>query len=283
MLLPDWMSGSTERIRARLYEIAAMAEGDLAEGSLLIALEEYPHLEIARYLAFIDEAADAAARRLGANGDDVEAARRALGDELFGERRFSGAAVDYYDPRNSYLNDVIDRRRGIPITLAIVYLAVGHRLGQPVAGINSPGHFLVRHGETVLDAFDAGRVVPRAEFVKQLGDRQAPDPETAAMRLFAEPPTSREVLTRVLGNLKVNHLRTRDLPRALSVLDRLVEMNPDQPHWLRERGALYQHLDCPHAAIADLERYCELAPTDPENDVARSALMNLLRNAPPLH
>ena len=273
---------STEEIRARLYEIARSPDGDLAEGALLIALEEYPELRLGAYLDFIDETADAALSRLGDDGD-VEGVRRALAEEVFHQRGFSGDATDYYDPRNSYLNHVIDRRRGIPITLAIVYLAAGRRLDQPVVGVNAPGHFLVRHGETILDAFDRGRVVSRADLVKQLGDMHAPDPEEAAERLVAEPPTPREVLTRVLGNLKVNHLRRNDMPRALRAVERLVQMNPDQPHWLRERAALYQHLECPHAAIADLERYCELAPTDPENDVARSALVQLLRNAPPLH
>ena len=273
---------STEEIRARLYELARAPDGDLAEGALLIALEEYPELRLSDYLDFIDETADAALARLGGGGD-VEGARLALAQEVFRERGFSGDAVDYYDPRNSYLNDVIDRRRGIPITLAIVYLAAGRRLDQPVAGVNAPGHFLVRHGDAILDAFDRGRVVSRAELVKQLGDMRAPDPEATADRLVAEPPTAREVFTRVLGNLKANHLRKRDMPRALRAVERLVQMNPDQPHWLRERAALYQHLECPHAAIADLERYCELAPSDPESDVARSALVQLLRTTPPLH
>jgi regulator of sirC expression with transglutaminase-like and TPR domain len=270
-----------EEIRARLYEIARDAEGDLAEGALLIAAEEYPDLDLGTYLGFIDDAADAVVARLGREASP-EAAREALVAELFETRRFAGDASDYYDPRNSYLNDVIDRRRGIPITLAIVYLAAGQRLDQPVAGVNAPGHFLVRHGETIVDAFRGGRVVSRADLVKQLAEMKAAKPEAAAEQLLAQPPTTRAILTRVLGNLKANYLRRRDMPRALRVVDRLVQMNPDQPQWLRDRGALYQHLDCTHAAIADLERYCELAPDDPEADVVRNTLVQLMRSAPPL-
>jgi regulator of sirC expression with transglutaminase-like and TPR domain len=270
-----------EEIRARLYEIAREPDGDVAEGALLIAAEEYPDLDLGAYLGFIDEVGEAALARLGRDAGADEA-RRALTEELFERRRFAGDATDYYDPRNSYLNDVIDRRRGIPITLAIVYLAAGQRLDQPVAGVNAPGHFLVRHGDTIVDAFHGGRVVSRETLVKQLAEMKAPQPEAAAEQLLASPPTTRAILTRVLGNLKANYLRRRDMTRALGVVDRLVQMNPDQPQWLRDRGALYQHLDCTHAAIADLERYCELVPDDPEGDVVRSALVRLMRNAPPL-
>ncbi|HZR83128.1 MAG TPA: tetratricopeptide repeat protein [Candidatus Binatia bacterium] len=276
------MRGSPiEEIRARLYEIARAGDGDVAEGALLIAAEEYPDLDLGRYLGFIDDAAEAARARV-ADGAAPDEVRRALAQEIFERRRFAGDDGDYYDPRNSYLNDVIDRRRGIPITLAIVYLAAGRRLDQPVAGVNAPGHFLVRHGETILDAFHGGRVVSRDDLVKQLGEMKAADPAAVADQLLAEPPTPGAILTRVLANLKANYLRRRDLPRALRVVDRLVQMNPDQPQWLRDRGALYQRLDCPHAAIADLERYCELVPDDPEGEVVRAALVQLMRNAPTL-
>lgn len=272
---------SPEEIRARLYEIAAHPEGDLAEGALLIAAEEYPDLDVAAYLRFLDEIADACAERIAGHAEPTDG-RRVLVDELFGRRSFAGNSENYYDPQNSYLNVVIDRRRGIPITLAIVYLATGQRLGQPVAGINAPGHFLIRHGEEIVDAFHAGRVVSREELKKQLGDAN-PDADAALAQLLERPPGPRAILTRVLGNLKANYLRSRDLPRALSVVDRLVHLNPEQPQWLRDRGALFQHLECPHAAIADLERYTALVPDDPEADVIRSALVKLMRDAPALH
>lgn len=269
-------------IRTRLREIASSETADLAEGALWIAAEEYPALDVADYLEFVDEIAASTAARLAAAADP-ETARAALCAEIFGRRGFDGDREDYYDPRNSYLNDVIDRRRGIPITLAIVYLAAARRIGQAATGLNAPGHFLVRHGDAIIDAYHGGRILSRADFVARIAAAGVRVPERVADSLLASPPSNREILTRMLGNLKAIHLRLRDMPRALAAVDRLVDLNPDQPHWLRERGAIYQQLECTHAAIADLERFCELVPDDPERDVVRKALVHLMRTAPAVH
>lgn len=271
-----------EEIRSRLRDVAASPTADLAAGALWIAAEEYPDLGVPDYLEFVDEIAASTAARLVAAGDGVTA-REALCAEIFGRRGFDGDREDYYDPRNSYLNDVIDRRRGIPITLAILYLSAARRIGQPAVGLNAPGHFLVRHDDAIIDAFHGGRVLSRADFVEHLAGSGVPAPGRIAESLLATPPTTREILSRVLGNLKAIHLRRRDMPRALAAVDRLVDLNPDQPHWLRERGAIYQQLECTRAAIADLERFCELVPDDPERDVVRKALVLLMRSAPAVH
>ncbi len=273
---------STDAARRRLYEIAAAPEADVAEGALCIAAEEYPDLDLACYLAFVADLADSARAAAGRRAD-AESCRRALTDEIFGRLGFVGDSIDDRDPRNSHLNQVIDRRCGVPVTLAIVYLAAASRLEQPVAGIAAPGHFLVRHGTAILDPFHGGRLVPPEELVGRLRAQSAPDPGAAAIDLLRHPPDARAMLSRVLANLRTSHLRHRNLPLALAAIDRLVHLNPDEPHWLRERAALHQHLDCPRAAIADLERYFELAPHDPEADVLRHALVDLMRNLPPLH
>jgi regulator of sirC expression with transglutaminase-like and TPR domain len=202
--------------------------------------------------------------------------------EVFVRQGFTGNATEYYDPRNSYLNEVIDRRRGIPITLAVVYLAVGRRLGQPVSGINAPGHFLVRHGDCVVDPFAAGRPVARHTLIEQLRQMGVTDPEAQLERLLASPPDTRAILVRMLGNLKANYLQRKDFVRSLAVVDRLVHLDPRNPVWLRDRGALYQRLECARAAIEDLERYLEVAPDDPESDVIRETIVKLSRNAPTL-
>jgi regulator of sirC expression with transglutaminase-like and TPR domain len=201
---------------------------------------------------------------------------------LSGEVGLRGNAVDYYDPRNSYLNEVIDRRRGIPISLAVVYLAVGRRLGQPVSGLNAPGHFLVRHGDLVVDPFAAGRPVQRDTLIEQLRQMGVPEPVTQLDRLLASPPDTRTILVRLLGNLKANYLQRKDFVRSLAVVDRLVHLDPHNPAWLRDRGALYQRLECVRAAIADLERYLEIASDDPESDVIRETIVKLSRHAPTL-
>lgn len=272
---------SVEEIRSELYRVAREPDADLADAALWIAAEEYRDLDRAAYLRYLDDVAGAVERRIAAS-PDVHAARDALSEEVFVRQGFTGNATEYYDPRNSYLNEVIDRRRGIPISLAVVYLSIGRRLGMPVHGVNAPGHFLVRHGERVLDPFAAGREVTPGTLLEQLRQMNVPDPDAQLGRLVASPPDTRTVLVRMLGNLKANHLQRKDFVRSLAVVDRLVHLEPENPLWLRDRGALYQRLDCGRAAIADLERYLQLAPDDREADVIRETIVRLRRDAPTL-
>lgn len=276
------MARSVEQIRARLYGVADASDGDVAEGALWIAAEEVGDLDVDRYLGFLQERAEAVASAMG-GASDPASFLRATTDELFVRQGFRGDAGDYYDPRNSYLNEVIERRRGIPITLSIVYLAVGHRLGQSVAGINAPGHFLVRSGAAIVDPFDGGRVWSDASFEEHLRQLGASDPVQDANRLLTKPPKTRDILSRVLANLKANYLRRGELARALAVVDRLVHLAPTEAHWLRERAALYQHLECPHAAAEDLERYLERVPSDPEAEGLRTVLVELRGRGATLH
>jgi regulator of sirC expression with transglutaminase-like and TPR domain len=276
------MARSVEQIRARLYGVADASDGDAAEGALWIAAEDVGDFDVDRYLDFLQARADSVATAVG-SADDTESFRRAITDELFVRQGFRGDEGDYYDPRNSYLHEVIERRRGIPITLSIVYLSVGRRLGQSVAGINAPGHFLVRSGAAIVDPFDGGRVWSDASFQEHLRQLGASDPAEDANRLLTRPPGTREILARVLANLKANYLRRGELPRALAVVDRLVHLAPTEAHWLRERAALYQHLECPHAAAEDLERYLERAPSDPEAEGLRTVLVELRGRGATLH
>jgi regulator of sirC expression with transglutaminase-like and TPR domain len=272
---------SIDEIRSELYRVAARPDADLAEAALLIAAEEYPALDRGSYLTFLDEVADTVQREMRSESDP-DVARQAITAEVFVRQGFTGNATEYYDPRNSYLNEVIDRRRGIPITLAVVYLSVGQRLGQPVSGVNAPGHFLVRHGELVVDPFAAGRPVQRAVLIEQLRQMNVDEPAAHLERLLASPPDTRAIVVRMLGNLKANYLQRKDFVRSLAVVDRLVHLEPQNPLWLRDRGALYQRLDCARAAIADLERYLEIASDDTERDVIRDTIVKLSRNAPTL-
>jgi regulator of sirC expression with transglutaminase-like and TPR domain len=272
---------SVEEIRGELYRVAEQPDADLAAAALWIAAEEYPDLDHQAYLGYLDDVAGAVQQRLTDDGNS-DAARGALAEEVFVRQGFTGNATEYYDPRNSYLNEVIDRRRGIPITLAVIYLAIGRRLGMPVHGVNAPGHFLVRHGERVLDPFASGRGVADDTLLEQLRQMGVSEPEEQLRRLLTAPPDTRTILVRMLGNLKANHLQRKDFVRTLAVVDRLVHLEPSNPLWLRDRGALYQRLDCARAAVADLERYLVLAPDDPERDVIHETIVKLSRNAPTL-
>jgi len=134
----------------------------------------------------------------------------------------------------------------------------------------------------VVDPFAAGRPVTHGTLREQLTQMGVQEPDDHLERLLSSPPDTRSILVRMLGNLKANYLQRKDFVRSLAVVDRLVHLDPRNPLWLRDRGALYQRLDCARAAIADLERYLESAPDDPEGDVIRETIVKLTRHAPTL-
>lgn len=277
------MPRSVDEIRAALYRAAESADGDAAEGALWIAAEEVGDLDVPHYLDSLEALAQAVRSSLSSADPHPDAVRDAMARELFERQGFRGAQGDYYDPRNSYLHEVIERRRGIPITLSIVYLAVGRRLDLPVAGVNAPGHFLVRCGASIVDPFEGGRIWRREAFEDHLRQLGADDPAAHAELLLGRPPRTREILCRVLANLKGKYLRRGDLARALAAVDRLVHLDPNEASWLRERAALYQHLDCPRPAAEDLERYLERVPADPEAEGLRTVLIELRSRGGTLH
>lgn len=276
------MSRAVEEIRELLYEAAAAPDADIATGALWIAAEEYPELDPDPYRFYLDRLADRVASACPEDASSSDAGRATLTVELFEHERFAGNADDYYDPRNSYLNEVVDRKLGIPITLAVIYLSVARRLGRNAVGLSTPGHFLVRDEGTVLDPFHAGRVVEHDALIAQMEQAGAADPAASLAAIQERPATTRSILTRMLVNLRTNYLRLHDVDRALSVVDRLVSLDPDNPTWLRDRGALFQRLDCPRAAATDLEAYLERVRDDPEADVIRQVIARLSRDAPPL-
>jgi regulator of sirC expression with transglutaminase-like and TPR domain len=269
--------GELERI-AR----AADARIDPVEGALWIAAEEYPGLDVAGYLRRLDELADAARARVTSAGP-LRDRVAALCHFLREEQRFSGNARHYYDPRNSYLNEVIDRRRGIPITLSLVYMAVGHRLALDLRGVSFPGHFLVKcvgDEELVVDAF-AGTLLSREDCRERLAvalGRRAP---LAPEWLRAASP--REILVRMLGNLKQIFLHGRDFERALRYCDRILLLTPHATGELRDRAGIRAELGLLAAAASDLDRYVELAPEDPFAAVARQQRDALRRRVGRLH
>jgi regulator of sirC expression with transglutaminase-like and TPR domain len=250
----------------------------LAEAALWIAAEEYLALDVEAYLDRLDELAERARPRVAPFPSAERVVR--FNHFLFRELGFAGNSDDYNDPRNSFLNEVLDRRVGIPITLALVYTEIGGRIGLPVVGVGFPGHFLVRWvGEqpALIDPFFFGKVVTRDECAERL--RAAYGPEASMEERLLAPATPREILARMLRNLKVNYLARGDLSRALSAVDRTLIVTPDDPGELRDRGTLYFRLECFAAALADFERFLELAPRDPMAEGIRSRLPELRREA----
>jgi regulator of sirC expression with transglutaminase-like and TPR domain len=257
---------------------------DLARACLMIAQDAYPGLDIDRYLGDIERMALRLRSRMPQSGDAEERVV-ALNQHLFGDLGFRGNADDYYDPRNSYLNEVIDRRIGIPITLCILYMEVGRRVGLPIEGISFPGHFLVRlrlrGGTLVLDPFTGGAPLSEVELRERL---QRVIPQGVAdnvpvaelpMDQFLEPATNRQILARLLRNLKGIY-RDADKPeRMLQVLNRMLVLSPGASAELRDRGNLYHRLECWRPALKDLTDYAEREPDAPDLDEVRAKLMEL--------
>jgi regulator of sirC expression with transglutaminase-like and TPR domain len=257
---------------------------DLAQACLMIAQDAYPRLEVERYLAEIERMALRLRARLPAAGG-AEESIVALNEFLFEHLGYWGNTEDYYDPRNSYLNDVIDRKTGIPITLSILYMEVGRRIGLPLEGVSFPGHFLVRlrlrGGMLVLDPFAGGAPLSEAELRARL-QRVVPPGAThnvpvaeLPLEQFLEPASKRQILSRVLRNLKAIYRETDKPDRMLEVLNRILLVTPDAHAERRDRGYLYQRLECWRPALQDLTAYLEREPDAPDIDEVRVRLMEL--------
>jgi regulator of sirC expression with transglutaminase-like and TPR domain len=260
--------------RSRFREIVTRPEPeiDLAAAALLIAAEEYPQLTPDPYLRRLDELAERVRDRVWDATPPVVLLDD-LSRVLFQEEGFSGNQDEYYDPRNSYLNDVLDRRIGIPITLSIIYLEVGWRLGIPLHGVNFPGHFLVRYdGEAVkllVDPFQQGLV--RFEDEAQDLLDHVYGGSVRMHRDFLRVADRRDILIRLLSNLKGVHQNRRDDERALSAIERILLIRPDSADEERDRGVVLTRLGREQDAAAALLRYLELQPDAP--DAARIRLL----------
>jgi len=248
-----------ERLVARLQDLEG--PGALAEAALLIAAEEYPALDVAAWLARLDALGARARERVPPRGDADQTAA-ALTRLLVEDYGLRGNDADYYDPRNSFLNEVLERRLGIPLTLSLVYMDVGARAGVAVRGVGLPGHFVVRleRGETVrlLDPFNGGRPLDEANcrrLVERLGGGRLRF-EPAHLRAVS----ARAILIRMLANLKGVYTALGDWRRARGAVDRILLLAPEAVGELRDRGLLSARLGEPVAAIGDWEAYLRRVP-----------------------
>ena len=276
----------------RFSALLSRADGeiDLARACLQIAEDVYPGLDVDGYLGEIERFAKRLRARLAPDAA-VEDRVIALNEFLFGDLGFCGNADHYYDPRNSYLNEVLDRRAGIPLTLSVLYMEFGWRIELPLAGVSFPGHFLVRlpmrGGTLVLDPFAGG--VPQSgdelrERLKRVIPRVASERKDAArgvavadlpLEQFLEPASKRQILARLLRNLKGIY-REKDSPeRLLQVLDRMIIVAPEAAGERRDRGYVYQRLECWRPALQDLTEYLEREPDAADVHEVRARIMEL--------
>jgi regulator of sirC expression with transglutaminase-like and TPR domain len=269
----------SEQLVRSFTHVALSPDPDLAIGALMIARVEYPRLDARRYLDELDVLGREAAERVAAASElpgdvpphvnPVTYARvTALNDYLFREQRFVGNDLRYEDPRNSFLNEVLERRTGIPITLALVYMEVARRAGVSVEGINFPGHFLVRcparPGEPyprdlIIDAYHSGALLSedacRALLRRHVGDDAIWDARALGQA------TKPQILARMLVNLKRVYVQMCSFPQARDVTELLLAVDPSATNELRDRGLLAYHLNDFSAALRDLQTYLQLSAT----------------------
>ncbi|MCZ6695424.1 MAG: transglutaminase-like domain-containing protein [Acidobacteria bacterium] len=256
---------------------------DLAQASLLIAREEYPGLRIGDYLAQMDEMAASIRSRLR-GGEGFTSLVAHVNRLLFDELGFRGNREEYYDPRNSFLNDVLDRRVGIPISLSTIYLEVARRIGLRLAGVTFPGHFLVRYvgrdmrAEILIDPFNRGILLTEVECrhrLDELFQGQIPFRQELLRRA-----SKRDILERILMNLRSIYQGQRDFHRALRIQKLLIDVQPGRPAAIRDRGLLYYRLACLGQAAHDLRSYLKAAPSAPDAGNIQSRLDEISRLAP---
>ena len=270
-------------LQSRMGEVAAELEralnapgAELGPASLTIARIEYPALEPLRYLDLLDEMGERAAQRLGSAAISSSETIQAFNEYLYDEERFGGNRDHYDDPRNSFLNEVLDRRTGIPITLAVVYLEVARRAGLTITGVNFPGHFLLRApggmagDDLIIDPFHGGALLSEFD-CRQLLRNHVGD-EAAFDRSLLAPATRHDIVVRMLVNLKRLYVRMRSFPQARFISTLLLTADPSAVHELRDRGLLAYHLEDFSSALRDLEEYLRLSPghnvEEPEFDIA---------------
>jgi len=276
----------TSRVTQVVEELERAMNGpgdDLAAAALAIARVEYPSLDPAPYVAALDRMGDEAAARLNVPREESV---RVFNEYLYDEQGFTGNRDRYDDPRNSFLNEVLDRRTGIPISLAIIYLEVARRAGLRVDGVNFPGHFLLRAAQLdvgsdalIIDPFHGGALLSEYD-CRQLLRTHVGD-EAAFDSTLLIPATRHDIVVRMLVNLKRLYVRMRSFPQARFVSTLLLSIDPAAISELRDRGLLAYHLQDFSGALRDLEEYLRLIPrshdrsepdvtADPDDDGGQS-------------
>jgi regulator of sirC expression with transglutaminase-like and TPR domain len=278
---------------AELDEFALLArnsDADLARPALAIARIEYPRLDPQPYLSRLDAMGALMRQKLQRepdrpHPDDVPRRVASMNAFLFGELGFAGNRDKYDDPRNSFLNQVLDRRTGIPITLAVVYIEVARRAGLRIEGINFPGHFLLRAiqpprlddaAPLIVDPFHAGALLDERD-CRRLLERHVGE-EAAFSPALLVPATKQQILARMLLNLKRLYIAMRSFPYARVASDLLLAVDPAALHELRDRGLISYHLQDFSPALRDLQDYLRLSADLPADREEREQLWEHVKN-----
>jgi regulator of sirC expression with transglutaminase-like and TPR domain len=254
---------------------------NLERAALYLALEEHPTLDVDIALAQLDRMADVVRDRLPETRYPLRVIK-VINHYLYEELGFVGNRQDYYDPQNSHLNQVLERRLGIPITMALVYLAIAKRVNFPMIGIGMPGHFLIRplveDMDIYVDAFNGGEILFPQDCEALL---QKLYQEPVALRPeFLQPVTNRQFLARMLGNLKGIAINQNNIQAALAAVERILLLFPEAAGELRDRGILYFQLRRWSEARQDLEGYLRTMPPEGDRNLIQDLLQQISRQSP---
>ncbi len=249
---------------------------DLVTAALILGQLGAPRSDSSQYREILGGMSEELAIRVK-GVSSAEEILEILNAYLFEELGFKGNSEDYYDPRNSFLQDALDRRLGIPITLSLIYVHLGRRLGLPLFGIGFPGHFLVKYEGSdeviLLDPYNAGRMLKEGD-LKHLLDELYQD-QLAMDPAFLQSVTERQFLSRMLNNLKGIYMRSEDFDRLIQVLDLILLLNPDSAVDVRDRGLVYYEMGNFVTARSDLARYRELHPHAEDAEVIEAHLREI--------
>ncbi len=266
--------------RQQFQEIIQCADAVLAldRAALLIAAEDYPNLVIEDYLSQLDTLAEESRRRMTENElHHPLACATALAAHLFYEGRFNSNVGNYYDARNSFLNEVIDRGKGIPITLSVIFIEVAKRLDVKLFGVGMPGHFIVKYvdeeQEVFFDPFNGGKILTEDDCRQKIEAMY--NDQVKFNSSFLQACTKKEILSRMLQNLKGVYFNASDMNKALGVIERLLLINPDSMVELRDRGLVCFTLKKYSQARVDLGAYLKASPQAEDRDRIKEVVNDL--------
>jgi regulator of sirC expression with transglutaminase-like and TPR domain len=260
---------------------------NLVQAALVIASNEYPELDTTAYLDRLALMAGELRERAAGYTDPIDIIE-IINEYLFDELGFSGNLTRFNDPRNSFLNDVLDRKTGIPLTLSLVYMELGNRIGLTVRGISFPGHFLVKvvcedNDDLVLDPFSRGLILDDHELEGRLEHFSQARRSGWQLQKLLEPAGSRDILLRLLRNLKNIYFEAEDFEHALEMVNFMLVLAPSDLGEIRDRAYIHDQLDCFRAAIDDYHHYLMLSPEAHDASYIQSRLADLKQSAERLH
>jgi regulator of sirC expression with transglutaminase-like and TPR domain len=268
------------RSRKTFHQLVTLPDAaiPLAETALMIACEEYPQLELSPYLEELDQIAEAA-QKAGSSSDSPMDTVQKINHILFDTYGFRGNSSDYYDPRNSFFNDVLDRRIGIPITLSTLYIEVARRLNFSIAGVGMPGHFLVKYAdrreEFFIDPFNRGEILTHDDCRNRLHSVYGDSLEFNE-RLLARA-TNRQIVWRMLNNLKDIYVKGHAIDKCLSIIDMMLLVDSDDLTQFRDRGLLRMQLRQFDGAGRDLQYYLKHSPNAEDREEIENHIKELKR------